>query len=61
MLGLDACATWDGTSRLGVPPNEQVAHYKDRERRLRGLAMAGQANATDTVKPIASIAFGSCR
>jgi hypothetical protein len=34
--------------------------HEGRERRLLGLAMAGQTNATDIVKPIASIAFGSC-
>jgi hypothetical protein len=58
--GLVACAARGGTSRSGAPPDGRAAGHAGRERRLLGLAMAGQANATDIVKPIASIAFGSC-
>jgi hypothetical protein len=58
--GLVACAAWDGTSRSGASPNGRAARHEGRERRLLGLAMAGQTNATDIVKSIASIAFGSC-
>ena len=50
----------DGTSLSGASPNGRAARHEGRERRLLGLAMAGQTNATDIVKPIASIAFGSC-
>ena len=39
---------------------DALAGLAPRERRLLGLAMAGQTNATDIVKSIASIALGSC-
>src|SRR5215217_657256 len=58
--GLVACAAWGGTSRSGASPNGRAAHYAGHERRFLRLAMACQTKGADMVKPIASIAFGSC-
>jgi hypothetical protein len=60
MPGLVACAAWEGTSRSGARPNGRAVRHEGRERRLLGLAMAGQTNATDILKRTVSIAFGSC-
>ena len=45
---------------VGCLAQRASRRHEGRERRLLGLAMAGQTNATDIVKLIASIAFGSC-
>ena len=45
---------------VGCLAQRASRRHEGRERRRLGLAMAGQTNATDIVKPIASIAFGSC-
>jgi len=42
------------------PVQRASRHHEGRKRRRLGLAMADQANATDIVKTIASIALGSC-
>ena len=39
----------------------RAAAYQTGGRRCRGLAIAGQAKASETLKRNASIAFGSCK